>query len=111
MLWFVYRHGGGRDTVIGDSPSRYFLRRHREHLLSLGIDPDAHANSAGSSAQVKELFDLKLEQASSMGRDIWKGALQLGSSDGFNVVSSFLAENLFAVDQAQEQIGSPRIGF
>ena len=111
MLWFVYRHGGGRDTVIGDSPSRYFLRRHREHLLSLGLDPEAHANSAGSSAQVKELFDKQLEQASSMGRDVWKGALQLGSSEGFDVVSTFFAENLFAVDQVQEQIGSPRIGF
>ena len=69
-----------------DSPTKHFMRLHAEHLHSIGMPEVTHGGQ-----QTHERFNANMSAVNPSHGE----AVALGSSDGFEAMSTFFSEGLF----------------
>lgn len=91
------RRGAAADGAFAltDSPTKYYLREHAEHLNDIGVGPaDVSGRGSASAARLTPVqFRDKLAQLGP--RPGEAGAMPLGSSAGFDLVAEHFSQSAF----------------
>jgi hypothetical protein len=78
-----------------DSPTKYYLRKHAQHLEDIGANPAEFSGrgSVSSARLTPAEFRNKLEQLGPSPGEA--GAMPLGSSAGFDLVAEYFSQSAF----------------
>jgi hypothetical protein len=81
--------------ALTDSPTKYYLREHAQHLDEIGVNPaEFSGRGSVSSARLTPVeFRDKLAQLGP--RPGEAGAMPLGSSAGFDLVAELFSQSAF----------------
>lgn len=110
VLCFAFRRSGRRGMgaadgamALTDSPTKYYLRQHAQHLKTIGVDQAevSQGRASGSSSDGGGPVSLHAQLMQIGPRPGEARAMPLGSAAGFDLVAQYFSRSVFQQGSAE----------